>query len=301
MSHAARNVLVLVLSLAAGLASGQEAVPVDPAADPAAAPGQAAATAADAGAPATSSGDVRYEFSRLLREHPTELATILTLDPTLLSNEAFLAGYPELAAFVAAHPGVRRNPRFYLGDFQERRPVSVFDDVVEGLAIFATFALIALALAWFLRTLIEQRRWSRLSRTQSEVHNKILDRFGSSEELLEYVKTPAGRSFLESAPIPLHAERPAASLSAPLSRVLWSIQIGVVVAVGGLGMLLVSGRFTEETAQGLFALGAIALSVGVGFVAAAAASLLLSRRLGLWAAPSQPGPPVADAYADPGR
>lgn len=306
MSHTARTVLVLVLSLAAGLAAGQEPIPVDPAADPAAAaPAQTAAPAGEP-EPAAGSGEVRSEFSRLLRQHPTELGTILTLDPTLLSNEAFLAGYPQLAAFVAAHPEVRRNPRFYLAEFylpeiQERRPSSVLGDLVEGLAIFGTFALIALALGWFVRTLIEQRRWSRLSRTQSEVHNKILDRFGSSEELLDYVKTPAGRSFLESAPIPLHAERPAANLSAPLSRVLWSIQIGVVVAVGGLGMLLVSARFAEETAQGLFALGAIALSVGLGFVAAAAASLLLSRRLGLWPAPSQSAPAVADAYADAGR
>lgn len=297
-------ILILALSLVAAPAAGQEPAAV---ADPPAAAAQAppaeetAAVAAETGRANPSSLETRGEFSRILRQHPPELATILVLDPTLLSNEAFLAGYPELARYVAANPEVRRNPRFYLAEFQERRRHSGLDEIAETLVIFATFALIALALGWFVRTLIEQKRWSRLSRAQSEVHNKILDRFGSSEELLEYVKTPAGRSFLESAPIPLHAERPAASLSAPLSRVLWSIQIGVVVAVAALGMLLVSARFEEETAQGLFALGAIGVSVGVGFVAAAAVSLLLSRRLGLWPAPSAPAPATADAFGETGR
>ena len=295
---AIRTILILTLSLPAGLAAAQEAAATAPPAETTASVATTPETAATGEAPA--SGEIRVELGGVLRRHPPELGTILALDPTLLSNEAFLAGYPELARFVVAHPEVRRNPRFYLAEFQERRQTGVLDQVVEMLVIFATMFLVALALAWFLRTLIEQKRWSRLARTQSEVHNKILDRFGSSEELLEYVKTPAGRSFLESAPIPLHAERPSPAANPPLARVLWSIQIGVVVAVAALGMLLVSARFDGETAQGLFALGAIGLSIGLGFVAAAAVSLVLSRRLGLWP-PAVPAAAVADALPDSGR
>ena len=40
--------------------------------------------------------------------------------------------------------------------------------------------------------------------------------------------------------------------------------------------------FEKDASQGLFALGAIALCVGAGFIASAAVSLKLSRRLGLW-------------------
>jgi hypothetical protein len=225
--------------------------------------------------------ETRQDFNALLRQHPPELATILTLDPTLLSNDAFLAGYPELLRFVAQHPEVRRSPRFYLADFElpTERP-SILGDVLQGLFIFTTFLFIALALGWFVRTLIEQRRWNRLSQTQSEVHNKILDRFGSSEELLAYVRSPAGTKFLESAPIPLHADT--ATIGAPLSRILWSIQLGVVVVAGAVGMLFVSGRFDKETAQGMFAMGAIGFCIGAGFIASAAISLVVSRRLGLW-------------------
>lgn len=231
-----------------------------------------------------SSHQIRNEFSSLLRQRPPEVATILKLDPSLLSDESFLAKYPELGRFVTEHPEVRHNPRFYLENFagpSQRR--SLAEDVLEGLTIFAVFILIAFALAWLVRTIIEQKRWNRLSRTQSEVHNKILDRFSTSAELLDYIRTPAGTKFLESAPIPLHAD--SGSQNAPLSRVLWSVQIGVVVAAASLGFLLVSGKFEKESAQELFALGMIGVSIGLGFIASAAVSIFLSRRLGLWQGP----------------
>jgi len=252
-----------------------------------AAAGTAVTTTAAAAIPSElrSSHEIRSDFGMLLRQRPPEVATILKLDPTLLSDEAFLTKYPELRDFIAKHPEVRHNPQFYLSEFGEpSRQRGLAEEVIEGLTIFSVFGIIAFALAWLLRTIIEQKRWSRLSRTQSEVHNKILDRFSTSAELLDYVKTPAGTKFLESAPIPLHAD--AAPQNAPLTRVMWSVQIGVVVAAASLGLLLVSGRFDKESAQELFALGMIGVSVGVGFIASAAVSIFLSRRLGLWQSPN---------------
>ena len=279
-----RTVLILALILG-GLAApvfGQEATTTATTTTAEATTTAATATNVDS----RSSYEVREEFTHMLRQRPTELAAILQLDPGLLSDDAFLAKYPELQEFVKQHPEVRHNSGFYLEHFQmpTRRQDSLAGDVLEGLTIFSVFGLIAFALAWILRTIIEQKRWSRLSKTQSEVHNKILDRFSTSAELLDYIKTPAGTKFLESAPIPLHAD--AAPQNAPLSRVMWSVQIGVIVAAASLGILLVSGRFDKESAQELFALGMIGVSIGVGFIASAAVSIFLSRRLGLWQQPN---------------
>lgn len=227
---------------------------------------------------------VREQLSRLLYRHPDELWMILKLDPALMTNAAFMSGYPEVQEFVAEHPEILRNPRFYLSQFRSpAQSQSVLDDIFEMLAVFGGVGLTVAALAWLIRTLIEQRRWRQLSRTQSEVHNKILDRFSTNEQLLEYIRTPAGTKFLESAPIPLHVERQVGGRApAPVARILWSVQIGVVVAIAGLGMLLLSLVFGEDSSQELLALGAIGLCVGAGFLASAAVSLKLSRRLGLW-------------------
>jgi hypothetical protein len=225
--------------------------------------------------------EVRDQFVQLLAQHPREVTPIVVLDPTLLSNDPFLARYPELAHFVAAHPEIRRNPHYFVQELPNPlafRRQSAWQEAVEALGVGFVISLIAFVGIWLVRTLIEQRRWSRLSRTQAEVHNKILDRFGSTEELLAYIKTPAGSKFLESAPIPLHVE--AAGPATPMTRVLWSIQIGLIVAAAGLGTLLVSGRFDRETAQGFFAMGTIAACVGGGFILSAFVSMVMARRFG---------------------
>lgn len=237
-------------------------------------------TAAAAAVESRTGHEIRTQFTALLERGPSELPTILKLDPTLLSNDAFLTGYPDIAAFVAKHPEVRHNPRFYLSAFRLPSESNQLDEIFSAIAVAVSFVTIAFALGWLVRTLIEQKRWNQLSRRQSEVHNKILDRFSTSAELLEYIKSSAGTKFLESAPIPVQSKQVVQNV--PLARVMWSIQIGVVVIAAGIGMLLVHQRFEPETAQGIFAMGAIAASIGAGFIVSGFVSLMLSRRLGLW-------------------
>jgi len=292
MTLTTRTIFILMLILApAGALVAQEASTAATSAAATATP----ATASTETAAATSGEEtenpssnrhlqVRDQFTRLLEQHPHELWMILKLDPALLSNDAFMSGYPEVQELVARHPEILKNPRFYLSQFSSpAQDRSVLADILEVLAAVGGIGLTVFALAWLIRTLIEQKRWKQLSRTQSEVHNKILDRFSTSEQLLEYIRTPAGGKFLESAPIPLYAERPASRRTSTLvTRILWSVQLGVVIVVVGLGMLLLSAVFEKDSSQGLFALGTIALCVGIGFIASAAVSLKLSRRLGLW-------------------
>ena len=280
-------ILMLVLAPAGELIAQEESTSTAETSTTAAAAPETAAETSTEETESPSPGrhyEVREKFSRLLRQHPDELWMLLKLDPSLLTNDAFISGYPEVQEFLVQHPEILKNPRFYLAQFSSpAQNQSVLDDVFEVLAVVGGIGLTVFALMWLIRTLIEQRRWRQLSRTQSEVHNKILDRFNTSEQLLEYIRTPAGGKFLESAPIPLHVERPArGKMSTLAARILWSVQIGVVVTIVGLGMLLLSAVFEKEASQGLFALGAIALCVGVGFIASAAVSLILSRRLGLW-------------------
>ena len=251
----------------------------------------------------TDAREVRERFEGLLRRLPPSVGRVLKTDPTLMTNEAYLATYPALAAFLKQSPEVRHNPGFYLSNISQefwepRTPpdprseaLRMWRDTMQTSALFAGFTIVTLTLVWIVRSLIEYRRWHRTARVQAEVHNKLLDRFTANEDLLAYIQTPAGRRFLESAPLPL--ESPARPVAAPLARIMWSIQAGVVLAAGALGLLFVSGRVIEEVSQPLFVIGVLALAVGAGFVISAAASFLLSRRLGLL----EGAPPAAGEHS----
>ena len=116
---------------------------------------------------------------------------------------------------------------------------------------------------WIIRTLVEYRRWHRTSKVHTEVHNKLLDRFTTNEDLMAYIQTPAGRRFLESAP--LSVEDPARPMGAPFSRILWSVQVGIVLAAGAARLALrEQPRAATKSPSRFYAFGVLALMVGVG-------------------------------------
>lgn len=228
-----------------------------------------------------------------LRRHPPSVGRVMKLDPSLMTNETYLAAYPRLRAFLAEHPEVPLNAGYYLehvdsGFERNWEPPTpqqrMTEAILAGLAGFFAFSLVLGTIVWVIRTVVQQRRWSRLSRIQAEVHTKLMDRFSSNDELLTYVQTPSGRRFLESGPSPLEEASP---MAAPLSRILWSIQAGSVLLVSGIGLLFLSGRAIAEAREFFYITGCLATAVGAGFVVSAAASYVLSRRLGLLDRPAQ--------------
>lgn len=262
--------------------------------------------AAEAAPPAAvpdpaNAGRTREQLRDLLDRHPPSLRGVLRLDPALLTDPGYLAPYPELAAFLARHPEVARNPVFYIGGQDvpwDPNPAQaafrMWESILQGLLILSIFATVTGVLVWLVRTLVDYRRWLRQTRVQTETHTKLLDRLTSQEDLLAYMQTAAGRRFLESAPIALDpASRP---LSAPLNRVLWSVQVGVVLAALGLGVLFVSRAALPEVADGLRVIGILGLSLGAGFVLSAIVAYALSSRMGLLEQRSAPG---GDAVPSP--
>lgn len=232
----------------------------------------------------------REQLRELMQRFPPDLGRILKLDPSLLQSQPYLAQYPALAAFLATHPEVAHNPNYFLefvylnrDDFQpadsRSQAINMWRNMMEAVGVFCIFVLISLLVTWIVRTYIDYRRWLRISRVQTEVHNKLLDRFAGTGELLSYIQSSPGRRFLESAPIPLDPGPRA--MGAPFGRILWSVQAGVVLTVVGLGFQLVSWRVIEDIGQPLALIGVLAMSLGIGFILSGGVSYILARRLGL--------------------
>lgn len=255
-------------------------------------PGQAPVVVYQNPADVPNAQNVRDQLRQMLEAYPPSLRQVVALDPSLLQREDYMEPYPALSAFLQQHPEIVRNPNFYFGSpSYERsysegdRRVAAVQDVLQGITVLAGFLTVVALLYALLRQSLEYRRWRRQIQIQTEIHTKLLDRMTNNQELLAYIETSAGRRFLE-APVPLIAQAPSTSF-APVARILWSVQIGIVVVAAGIGFWIARGTVNDADLISVFqVMGSLAIAVGVGFVASALMSWALSQRMGLLAAPA---------------
>src|SRR5262245_21730419 len=132
-----RRIILLVFA-ALPLFAQQPATTTAPAA-PAAAPAPPAPAV-----PLVDSDNTRAQLQEVLNSLPPQVGKTLKLDPTLWSNQAYLANYPALASFIAAHPEVPHSPAYYLEEIwipSDPRPETagfrIWDRLLETLSIFS--------------------------------------------------------------------------------------------------------------------------------------------------------------------
>ena len=239
--------------------------------------------------------ETRRQLQRIMDTYPPSLGRVLKLDPSLMANPPYLAPYPELVAFLETHPEILRDPAYFLEfvhdssraavspDVQARsEAIHLWRDFFFALMVFTGFAAAVLAIGWLIRYAVGHRRWLRTVKLQSDVHGRLMERFTSNDELMTYIQSPAGRQFLQG--LPAAPELSTAPVVAPpINRILWSVQSGLVLGSAGAGLLVIREYLVEEVSEMLLVFGTLGVSVGLGFALAAAASYILSERLGLFA------------------
>ena len=130
---------------------------------------------------------------------------------------------------------------------------------------------VLLVMGWMFKFFLSHRRQVKLTQLQHDLQSKLLDKFTTSQELAEYLQGDAGERFLQSATV----ER-----SDPHTRILGSVQIGLVLLAGGAACLLLQGRISGADEAFAF-LGTLGVALGVGFGLSAGVAYLLSRSWGL--------------------
>lgn len=256
----------------------------------------AAATSA-----ASDPSDTQEKLMSLLRVTPT-LSNVVASDPTLLADQEYVSRMnPELGQFLQQHPEVARNPTFYLfsdlsspgkrghgvltpkeGFERERPERSEIEQLMNGIAPIMAMGFLCFATVWLVRLLTQNRRWKSMFAMQSETHAKLIDRLGTSQELLAYLETDAGRRLLDGAPIAAEFEQ--TRMPNVVSRVFAILQTGIVLTLLGVGLLAVRNH-VGDGATGMLVLGMLALMPGIGCIVSAAVTWVLAGRLGLM--PSQ--------------
>lgn len=143
------------------------------------------------------------------------------------------------------------------------------------------------AIAWVIHVIVDGFRRRQQLRLATDFHGKLLDRIGSAKEFGEFLNTTGGTKFLDS--LTIEREGGGAHI-----RILRAMQAGFVFLTLGLGLFLLIGNVTLTTRdlvngelitsnaeQGLAVFATLSTSIGVGLLVSAAASYMLSKRMGL--------------------
>jgi hypothetical protein len=228
----------------------------------------------------------REQLRSILRTYPEAVGEILRRDPSLMSRADYMASYPQLAQFIAQHPEIPRNVEYYFDGYgrQSRQQLDpqyeALGVLLGGLAGTLAFGAMIGVMTWLVRSFTQHRRWMKASQVQAEVHSKMMDRMSTNEELLAYIQSPAGRRFLEAAPIQPEADGPA--LRAPIGPIIWSMMAGIVLSTVGAGFRVAGSTIGDEVQQAFNVVGVIILALGIGFMIASLMAYVVSSRLGLF-------------------
>jgi hypothetical protein len=136
-------------------------------------------------------------------------------------------------------------------------------------------AEVAFTISWIVWVVFTSVRRYLIARTKATLQEKILQRIDSSEALVALTASDSGRRFLESVTIEETQPR-----SSPFNRILFGVQAGIVLAIFGVAMLFLHHHLYEP-GPGFIIIGTGAIGLGLGFLTAAAASIFVSRQLGL--------------------
>jgi hypothetical protein len=137
-------------------------------------------------------------------------------------------------------------------------------------------------LVWIVWIVFNNRRRIRIAEVQRELQVKLFEKFGTSQELLEYLKTDAGNKFLNAATI---------EQTKPFGRVLGSMQAGLIFFLLGVALFIVRGTLPTgafynatdqlQTGESFLVISLLLLALGIGFVASAGISYWMSKKWGI--------------------
>jgi hypothetical protein len=138
----------------------------------------------------------------------------------------------------------------------------------------------ALTICWIVWVSFTSVRRFLIAKTKANLQEKVLQRIDSSDALASLAANESGRRFLESITVEEN------QVSSPFGKILFGLQAGLVLFCFGVAMVFLSHHVDTNGSPGLIILGIGAIGLGLGFLTASAASLFVSRKLGL--IPSEP-------------
>lgn len=116
------------------------------------------------------------------------------------------------------------------------------------------------------------RARQRRAEMQVEVQTKLIDRFGSAPELIDFLQSSAGRQFVDGfRSLPQHAAR---------EKILSGLRRGIITTLIGVAFLIIFAIDVRENRDCIYP-ATLILALGIGFFVSTWISMKLSRTWGL--------------------
>jgi hypothetical protein len=132
------------------------------------------------------------------------------------------------------------------------------------MALFAT-------IGWVMYLVADTNKRQRRIKAQAELHGRLLDKFSSAREVVEFLQTPGGTQFVDS----FSSDR-----EEPSNGILRSTHRGIILVIVAAGVLFLNWYYRYPGDNPLLVIGVVLLCLGVGFLLSAAVSHRLSQALG---------------------
>jgi hypothetical protein len=142
---------------------------------------------------------------------------------------------------------------------------------VEEIAPMIILPAMFIMIFYLVKLVSNNRRRRREVQMQFDLQNKLLDKFGTSQELMQYLGSDAGRQFVQFTPT---------EVVNPYARILSSIQWGIVLLTAGAAFMFLRNQIPDGF-QGFTVMGAFGIALGVGFLVSAAVAFFLSKSWGV--------------------
>ena len=133
------------------------------------------------------------------------------------------------------------------------------------------FPIFLAACSFVLWTIFSTIRRYKIASLQADLQAKLVDKFGTTQDLIAYSGTETGKEFLRSLSLEPRS---------PYDRIIGAVQAGIVSFFIGAALLFLRSRVSGGE-QALLVFGTILATLGIGFMLAAAASYSLSKSFGL--------------------
>ena len=135
-------------------------------------------------------------------------------------------------------------------------------------------AIVGATIGWVVWVVFTTLRRYLIAKTKARLQEKILERITSSDALATLSANDSGRHFLES--ITVEDSQP----PSPFARLLFGIPAGLVLRCFG-SAIHTHHRHKYDPVGGFIIVGTGGIGLGLGFLFASAASIFVSRKLGL--------------------